>query len=312
MVQPLTQPAAEPVIHVAALTKRFRGETQPVLRSLDLSIPPGSVTGLLGRNAAGKTTLLKCLLGLLRLTSGSARIWSEDSWDLSDTAKARIGYVPQEIALYPWMRVRQVIDYTAAFYPLWNRDLVSRLIREWDLPEKSLTSTLSTGQTQKVATLLAMGHEPDLLILDEPVAALDPASRRDFLRALLEVASDGSRTILFSTHITSDLERVADHVAVLRDGRVACHDALDSLKDRVKRIRLTAPTPFPQASPDLPGVHLLRYAADNSSALLAVDDFDDSLPALLAQRFSAHVRVEDLNLEEIFLELHGIPESPDA
>ena len=145
----------------------------------------------------------------------------EDSWTLSAEAKARIGYVPQVVNLYPWMKVRHLIDYTAAFYPNWNHDLVARLTKEWDIPRDDRIGPLSVGQLQKVAILLALGHEPELLILDEPAASLDPLARRQFLQMIIDLAEPGKRTVLFSTHITSDLERVADRVAILKSGRIA-------------------------------------------------------------------------------------------
>ena len=134
-----------------------------VLTGLDLAVPKGSVLGLLGTNGSGKTTLIKCALGLIRPQGGEARLLGEDSWTLSAEAKARIGYVPQVVNLYPWMKVRHLIDYTAAFYPNWNHDLVARLTKEWDIPRDDRIGPLSVGQLQKVAILLALGHEPELL-----------------------------------------------------------------------------------------------------------------------------------------------------
>jgi ABC-2 type transport system ATP-binding protein len=203
-----------------------------VLTGLDLSVPRGSVLGLLGTNGAGKTTLIKCALGLIRPQSGTARLLGEDSWTLSAAAKARIGYVPQVINLYPWMKVRHLIDYTAAFYPNWNHYLVARLTDQWAIPREDRIGPLSVGQLQKVAILLALGHEPELLILDEPAASLDPLARRQFLQMIIELAEPGKRTVLFSTHITSDLERVADRVAILSSGRIAWHGLLEDLKEQ--------------------------------------------------------------------------------
>ena len=205
-----------------------------VLRGLDLAVPQGSVLGLLGINGAGKTTLIKCALGLIRPQQGEARLLGEDSWDLSAEAKARIGYVPQVVNLYPWMKVRHLIDYTAAFYPNWNRDLVAKLAKEWDIPREDRIGPLSVGQLQKVAILLALGHEPQLLILDEPAASLDPLARRQFLQTIIELAEPGKRTVLFSTHITSDLERVADSVAILKSGRIAWQGLLEDLKEQTR------------------------------------------------------------------------------
>jgi ABC-2 type transport system ATP-binding protein len=219
-----------PTISVQNIVKGFG--TKSVLRGVDLRIPAGTVVGLLGTNGSGKTTLLKCLVGLLRPQSGRCELLGEESWDLSAEAKARLGYVPQIVNLYPWMKIGDLLRYTASFYPNWNDDLTVRLTREWELPANDRVGTLSVGQLQKVAILLALAHEPELLILDEPAASLDPLARRQFLKLIIDLAEPGKRTVLFSTHITSDLERVADHVAILKDGRIAYFGLLEELKEQ--------------------------------------------------------------------------------
>jgi ABC-2 type transport system ATP-binding protein len=293
------------VISIHGLQKQF-GQN-PVLRGVDLDLEPGTVLGLLGQNGSGKSTLLKCSLGLLKPTFGGVTVFGEDAWNLSAQAKARLGYVPQEFVSYPWMRVRQVIAYTAAFYPTWNLKLVDELCRRWRLPLEDRVGPLSVGQLQTLAIVLALGHEPELLILDEPVASLDPSARREFLRTLLEVLDNPNRTVLFSTHITSDLERVASRVAILRNGRIAFHGELDELKDRVKRLRIAASRDLP-ASFAIPGA--LHCEINGPLATVSVDDFDDELLDSVRQTWQADVSVEDLNLEEIFLELHDQSDNP--
>ncbi len=293
------------VISIHGLQKQF-GQN-PVLRGVDLNLEPGTVLGLLGQNGSGKSTLLKCSLGLLKPTFGGVTVFGEDAWSLSAHAKARLGYVPQEFVSYPWMRVRQVIAYTAAFYPTWNQRLVDELCRRWRLPLEDRVGPLSVGQLQTLAIVLALGHEPELLILDEPVASLDPSARREFLRTLLEVLDNPNRTVLFSTHITSDLERVASRVAILRNGRIAFHGELDELKDRVKRLRIAASRDLP-ASFAIPGA--LHCEVNGPLATVSVDDFDDELLDTVRKTWQADVSVEDLNLEEIFLELHDQSDNP--
>lgn len=289
-----------PLIEVSGLMKSF--ETAQVLKGVDLTIPRGSVTGLLGKNGSGKSTLLKCLLGLLKPSSGKAAILGEDPWHLSAEAKSQLGYVAQEVSLYAWMRVRQIIEYTAAFYPTWNHDLTLELARRWELPTEDRVGPMSQGQQQKLALILALGHEPDLLILDEPVASLDPSARREFLSTLLEITRDENRTVLFSTHITTDLERVADHVAVLQEGKIVYHDELDDLKDSVKRLRVTSDADLPTSF----GVaNSLRAEVSGKHAMVAVAEVGPTLVEEIESRWQASVTVEDLSLEEIFLEIHG-------
>ncbi len=290
---------APDVIRCANLQKSY-GKTE-VLRGVDLVIPTGSVVGLLGTNGAGKSTLIKCLLGLLRITAGTATVFGEDPWDLSAATKARLGYVPQTVKVYPWMTVRQVIDYTGAFYPQWDPQWCSELLRKWELDGSAWVRNLSGGELQRLGLILAMGHRPDLLVLDEPAASLDPIGRRGLLRSLLDATSDGTHTVLFSTHITSDLERVASHVAILGNGVIDFFGELDELKDSVKRIRVHSAADLPREFA-VPGS--LRTEIAGKTAVVAVAAVDAKLLDDIRSRWDVSVDVEDLNLEDIFLELH--------
>lgn len=289
----------QPVMQLTKLAKRF--DAKDVLRGIDLTIEPGTVLGVLGANGCGKTTLIKCALGLLRPTSGEATVFGENSWDLPAAVKERLGYVPQEVTSYPWMRVRQVIRYTAAFYRKWDQPFVDELCRRWHVPLEDRVGSLSTGQLQTVGIVLALGHRPEFLVLDEPVASLDPSARRQFLRTLMETLENERQTILFSTHITSDLERVAQRVVILSDGNIRFNGELDELKDRVKRLRITARHALP-ASFAVPGA--LRCEVAGSHATVSVADFDERMVASMREQWDADVSVNDLNLEEIFVEMH--------
>jgi ABC-2 type transport system ATP-binding protein len=286
-------------IETRGLRKSFKDKQ--VLNGVDLKIPPGTVVGLIGTNGTGKSTLIKCLLGLLRIDAGEAEVLGEDPWDLSESAKARLGYVPQEIKLYPWMKLRQTIRYQSAWYDNWDWDLTDRLVNDFELPEKQTVGSLSQGQLQRLMIILANGHRPELLILDEPVASLDPIGRRQFLRSLLHADDEWTPTVLFSTHIMSDLERVASHVAVMQEGRISCFEELDQLKDRVKRLRIAASSDLPETF-SVEGA--LRTEVHGRNALVAVPAVSESLVDSLKSRWDADVSVEDLNLEEIFLEMH--------
>ena len=282
-----------------AVSKFFSG--RPVLDRLNFDVPSGTVVGLLGKNGAGKTTLLRCALGLARIDHGAVTVLDEPAWTLSASAKQHIGYVPQNPQLYPWMRVRHIIAYAGAFYLHWNPRLVDDLADRWEIPLDRRAGTLSVGELQKLALVLALGHEPELLVLDEPVAALDPSARREFLKVVLEIAAGGGRTVIFSTHITSDLERVADRVAILQRGHISFFGELGELKDQVKRLSVTSLNSFPERFA-MPGI--LRQRIEGKQALITTRALTPELVAQLESEWHATVEVQDLNLEEIFLELH--------
>lgn len=301
----MIETAAEgPVIACRDLYKTYGGRhAPPVLRGIDLAVPRGAVMGLIGANGEGKSTLIKCLLGLLKITSGRASVLGDDPWKLSAATKARIGYVPQEPALLPWMTLDQSMFYASAFYPSWDHAYADRLVKELAVPRNERLGTWSLGQKQKAAIVLGMGHRPELLVLDEPVAALDPLARRRFLQLLVNYAADERRTILFSTHITSDLERVASHLAVMKGGRIAFCGELDALKEQVKRLRISAAADLP-ASFSVEGAW--HTSVEGRSALVAVPAVDQAMLDALRDRWHAEVSVEDLNLEEIFVEMNDV------
>ena len=209
---------------------------QCVLDGLDWQLPAGQVVGLLGRNGAGKTTLIEALLGLREPDAGQALLFGQPSTALDDDRRARIGYVPQRSDLFEWLTVDQLLAYFRSFYPRWNTAKVDGLMSRWDIARDKPIGQLSGGQQQRLSIVRALAHEPELLVLDEPVASLDPAGRRDFLGELVEQVVDRRTTIVFSTHILSDLERVALDVAFLAGGRIAVHAPLDELLESSVRL----------------------------------------------------------------------------
>lgn len=201
----------------------------PVLKNLDWTLLPGQVVGLLGRNAAGKTTVLEALLGLRDLQQGTVHLFGQPVEKLDDTQRARIGYVPQRSDLFEAFTADQLLGYFRSFYTRWNTAKVEGLMSRWEIPRNTPIAKLSGGQQQRLSIIRALAHEPDLLVLDEPVASLDPAGRRDFLRELVDQVLDRGTTVVLSTHILSDLERVAFDVAFMRDGRIGLQAPLDEL-----------------------------------------------------------------------------------
>lgn len=287
------------IIAIRQLTKEFEAG-KPVLSNINLNIERGQVVGLLGQNGTGKTTLIKCLLGLLKRSGGDCAVYGEDSWDLSAETKAKLGYVAQDFAMMPWMTVAGMANYVGAFYENWDYPYVESLIKDSGLEPDKRVGALSTGQHQKLAVIAALGHHPELLVLDEPVASLDPSARRHFLQLLVEYTEDENRTVLFSTHITSDLERIASHIVMLGKEDVIYQGELDQLKSEVKRIRIRSQSNLP---PALGIADSMSQSVDGKHAVVSVTKWNADQSRSLAKELNAEVSVEDLNLEDIFLEL---------
>lgn len=190
------------------------------LKNVNLDVPSGTITGLVGANGAGKSTLLKLVLGLIPPDAGELRIFGQDARIDGRALRQRIGFVQESPSLYGHLRVGELGRLVAPFYPAWNERTFRRLCDHFELPMKKAFAKLSQGMRMKTALALALSHEAELLLLDEPTSGLDPLARRELLDLLLEVIQDEGKAVLFSTHITSDLERVADHVAFLKAGRM--------------------------------------------------------------------------------------------
>ncbi|MDQ2640398.1 MAG: ABC transporter ATP-binding protein [Pseudomonadota bacterium] len=289
-------------VSTSQLSKAFGSHF--VLRDISTQVQPGDVVGVIGKNGAGKTTLLETMLGFSPATSGSVRIFGEDPMSMSAATKARIGFVPQQDELLPTLTGRRQLALNGSFYPRWDNALLERLASEWEVPLDRRSGELSGGEKQKLSTLMALGNQPDLLVLDEPVASLDPLARRRFLQQLLEIATDTTRAVIFSSHIVSDLERVANRIWILREGRLLWDGETEKLKQSVQRLHINANRALP-ANLGVPNTLSERRASNGSSATVTVRDPSPILIDDLAARLDAHVESEGLGLEDIFLEIHA-------
>lgn len=287
-----------PVIQLSSLSKRYAGRN--VLDGLDWAVAPGQVIGLLGRNGSGKSTLLGCLLGIVPSDSGAARLFGHAVDALPAAQRAHIGYVPQTADLFGWQTPRQMLAYFAALYPHWNTVRVNDLLARWGFSDamlNGLISSLSGGEKQKLSIIRALAPDPSLLILDEPVAALDPVARRAFLRELVDDVIERGTTVVFSTHILTDLERVAVDLAFLKDGKIALQGTLDTLLDGARRI--TGPSAL-LAQLAVPGE--LRRTVDAAGFTQVVTHAAG--PALLATvGQQPALRVDRLSLEDLYVEV---------
>ena len=289
------------IIETHDLTRRF-GHTDAV-HDLNLAVPAGSVFALLGPNGAGKTTTIKLLMDLLRPTSGSSRVMGVDSRRLGEREKAQIGYVSENQEMPLWMTVRQLLDYCRPFYPTWDRDLEKTLLAQFALPEDRKLKHLSRGMLMKAALLSSLAYRPKLLILDEPFSGLDPLVRDDFIRGVLEVSSQGDWTVFVSSHDIEEVERLADHIAMIEAGRLRLSETTDALQARFRQLEVTLDDSSADVA-NLPRTWLQFERAGNLIRFVVMDySRDTTEPACRARFPSASVIARPMSLREIFLVL---------
>jgi ABC-2 type transport system ATP-binding protein len=290
---------SSPYIAARGLGKSFSGKQ--VLVDVSFTVGAGDVVGVLGKNGAGKTTLLELVLGFTPATTGGVQLFGYDSYRLPGAAKTRVGFVPQQDELVNQLTAADQIGVIASFYPKWDDELVGRLSREWEVDLNQRVKNMSVGQRQKLSILLGLGHKPDVLILDEPVASLDPVARRQFLEQIIEVAADGNRSVVFSSHIVSDVERLANKIWILKDRRMYWQGDFDSLKDSIVRVHARATQPLPASFSIPSAIHVQR---NGTTATAIVQGWRAEMHDDLARQLDAEIEIEQLTLEDIFLELH--------
>jgi ABC-2 type transport system ATP-binding protein len=286
-------------IRIEGFTKRF-GARRLAVDDLTLEVPRGSIFGLLGQNGAGKTTTIRTLLNLLQPTSGRLAVLGLDSVADSVALRRRVGYLPEEPAYYGWMTADEILRFNAAFFPTWDAALAAALVKRLDLPRNRRLRDLSRGMQAKVGLVMALAPRPEVLILDDPTSGLDAVVRREFLEAMIANVQSEGGTVFFSTHMLHEMERVADEVAILHDGRLRLRGSLEAVKARVKRLRAVYDRHVPES---FPVAGLLRAERNGHQALLTVDGYEAGLAEALLAAGAASVQVIDLSLEEIFVEI---------
>jgi ABC-2 type transport system ATP-binding protein len=292
----------EPVVRTRGLAKSYRGIV--ALRGIDLEVPGGVVFGYLGPNGAGKTTTIRLLAGLLRPTSGHAEIFGMDSVRDRERIQRRIGYLPGDFVAYPDLTGGQYLRYFANLRGGVDWSVTTGLAQRLDLDLDRHIGALSHGNRQKVGIVQAFMHQPDLLILDEPTAGLDPLVQREFL-GLLREARDQGRTVFLSSHILSEVEAVADLVAILRLGRLAVVEAVEKLKAQaLRRIDLTFDDPAPLAQLRAAGGVREVQAAGRTVHVVVEGSTADLLEVAAPHRID-NVVTHEPDLEEIFLAYYG-------
>lgn len=287
----------ETIIEARGLTKRYRHKE--AVRDLNLALPAGRACAFLGRNGAGKTTTIKMLAGLIRPSAGSSSLLGRDSQQLRPEEWQKTGYVSENQELYDWMTGEQLIAFTSALYPHWDKSFEKRLLEKLGIPLQRRISRCSRGEKVKLALLLAMAFHPRLLILDEPFAGLDPLVRAEFLDTVLEITRQNEWSIFFSTHDIDDVEKLADDVVIIDEGRLQVFESLDSLQERFRRIDLYG-SPIPiKESTEILG---LQREGDHSRFIHSAFD-GETVASIQASHPQARIEVSTLSLKEIFLAL---------
>ncbi len=288
------------VVEVEDLSRSF--EHKKALDGVSLRASPGRVYGLVGSNGAGKTTLLKHLLGLLRAESGTVRIFGLDPVRDPVGVLGRVGYLSEERELPEWMRIDELMRYTQAYHPNWDTAYANELLETFALDPTRKIKELSKGMRAQAGLIAAVAYRPELLILDEPSSGLDAVVRRDILDAIVRAVADDGRTVIFSSHLLDEVERMSDHVTLMHQGRVTLSGALDDVRRDYQRSRVQFAEHF--ANPPALDTALAMEGGGRSWSVIhsgSPEQFRRSVTA----RGGEVVESRDATLEEIFLARAG-------
>jgi ABC-2 type transport system ATP-binding protein len=284
---------SETAIKVEGLT--FAYGRKEVLNGVDLEVPKGSIFGFLGRNGAGKTTTIKTLLGLLKASGGRCEVLGMDVRKGVMDIRRRVGYMAEDQRMYGWMTIKQIIKWVSSFYPGWDNKFTAHLAEVLELPKKAKVKNLSKGQNSKLALLLALGHRPEVVILDDPTLGLDPIARKEFLRYVISLLQSNGVTVFFSSHLLYEIEPVADRVAILEGGKIIRTAKTFKLRESVKKLVMQKTEGF-----DFRRLgKVLDVSAHGDKLGVTVEDFDKGKVKELKGEGN-FLRQIDLNLDEIF------------
>lgn len=291
------------IIQTEHLKQRFGNKE--AIHDLTLEVPEGSIYAFLGPNGAGKTTTIKTLLNILSPDSGSARVMGVDSTRLGPQELARIGYVSENQQLPEWMTIQQFLDYCRPFYPEWDPAFCSRLLSEFNLPLKTKIKNLSRGMKVKVSLVSSLAYRPRLLVLDEPFSGLDPLVRDEFIRGILEMADQGDWTVFLSSHDIDEVERLADWIGIINEGKLHTSERTESLQGRFRRIEFSRPGDPGILPSDLPASWLNPECAGLTLRVIESRYVPEVTEAEIFRRFpgALNLAVHPMTLREILLTL---------
>jgi len=288
-----------PVILTRDLTKSYA--SLKAVQGLNLSVEPNCITAFLGQNGAGKSTTIKMLLGMIRPSSGDGTVLGKRITDAGENREMRrkVAYVAENKPLYGYMSVEQTVRFASSFYPDWRTDVANRLLSQYKLPHRRKVKSLSKGMRTKLALLLAFARRPDLLILDEPSEGLDPVGIEHLLQTLVAQSAEGV-SIFFSSHQIAEVERIADHVCILDNGRLLVNASLDRLRQSYRRIDLVFPFPPPEREFRIVGVEKIRINGNEMSVFASMNS--EAVVERARNLKVVSVEVAPVGLRDIFLE----------
>ncbi len=287
------------VLHTEGLTKYYGNH--PAVDHLDLEIPRGCICGFVGRNGAGKTTAIKLMLGLLEPTAGSSSLLGCDSLNLTPEIRQRIGYVTEGHRLFRWMTISGLEKFQRAFFPdQWDEKLFNDMIEYFKLSKKKKIKHLSNGQRAQVSLALALAPNPELLIMDDPTLGLDAAIRRQFLEGMIELIMRQGRTVLFSSHILGDVERVSDRIVVIDKGVLRANCSLEQFRKAIRKVVLRFTDSLPDEIEIEGLLHCTRSEKQLELTLVGTDD--EAIEAFATSTQAESYDVVTMNLEDQFIE----------
>jgi len=289
----------EAPILVRDVTRSYDGP--PVLSDLNLSVRAGSIYGFLGRNGSGKTTTLRMLAGLIKPHGGEVRVLGHDPFTIGAEERQWVGYMSEKGMLPPYTKVASVLKMGRALYPTWDGALADSLVAKYDLLPRKRFGALSQGKQRLLAFVMAIAPRPKVLLLDEPAANLDVVARREILDDILGLIRDSRCTVLFSTHILGDIERVADEIGILAGGNLRVSEPLDSLKDSIRQVRFHGFKEGVVPKEEVPGSFRTIRGRDELTATLRTSALNN--PETMADRWCCEYETRALSLEDIFVEL---------
>jgi ABC-2 type transport system ATP-binding protein len=300
----LQSSTGQAAIEIENLTVSY-GKRQ-ILKGLSLEVPVGSIFGFLGANGSGKTATIKTLLGFRRPTSGRARVLGYDVMSQQREMRMHVGYVSETNSFYDFLTIPQLCALSRDLHQRWDQEAVDRSLKLFELPLNRNIKHFSKGMKSQLALCLALGHDPDLLILDEPTTVLDPVARQVFLKMLIKQVAMAGKTVFFSSHVLSEVEAIADRVAVLHDGRLVLNDELDHVRDRQKLVHFTyiesPPAEETARLSRLPGVQRIEQEG-RIVRLRAEGDVDALVETIQARPYELrNLEVASVGLEDVLLE----------